>query len=93
MKYLVIILALLTTGCMSKMITSGEANNDAAQHMTFEEHDINNDGVVDKNEFPVKTRNVDVDIAGKTLLIIIVSVCVLTFGLVFMTCSREKNKT
>ena len=84
---------ILFTGCItgSKQVTS-PGNEPVNAPLDFDRYDKNSDGIVDKTEFPDHARKYDPTIAGHVMMIIITSVCVLTFGLVIMTCSREKTK-
>ena len=91
--YTLILLTMLFTGCMSgSKVTKEKVNAPVISPVEFNKYDSNSDGVIDEQEFPEHVRNYDTTIAGHVLMIIITSVCVLTFGLVIMTCSREKTK-
>lgn len=97
MKKIIIATCLLFTvfftGCVARNThISKKANDTVTTPIDFNKYDDNSDGVVDQEEFPKHIRNYDPTIAGHVMMIIITSVCILTFGLVIMTCSREKAK-
>ena len=86
-------ICILLTGCSSKQIASNPAVNDPVQsNLAFTDYDADQNGVIDSKEFPKHVKNYDADIAGTALMVIITSVCILTFGLVMITCSRDKIK-
>lgn len=90
---LLLFTCMIFTGCINKQIATNPAGNEPIQsNLAFTDYDTDKNGVIDPKEFPKHTNNYDADIAGTALMVIISSVCILTFGLVIITCSRDKVK-